>query len=102
MRTKEQIVAELKAEGILRDNYNNLNEGAPDGYNPHEDRLTHLSEELIRIEKEQSPLTSDLAGERAWFNAQGFTGAELQRANTACLERGYSLSELQAAVKASS
>lgn len=99
MRTKDQIIEDMKSEGVKRDRYNAINnEGATDGYNPHEDRLSELSEELQAL-PDDGPLTTDLAGERAWFNAQGFTGADLQKANKACLARGYSLAALQAAAK---
>ena len=99
MRTKDQIIEDMEAEGIKRDRYSAINnEGATDGYNPHEDRLGELIDELMAL-PDDGPLVTDLAGERAWFNAQGFTGADLQKANKACLSRGYSLSALQTASK---
>ena len=100
MRTTTEITTEMQAQGKLRDQYNMTNnEGATDGYNPHEDRLGELSDELATARKNESPLTNDLQGEREWFNSQGFTGQDIQKANQSCLARGYSLSELQAACK---
>ena len=101
MKTEATIITDLKTEGILRDQYNRrMNEGATDGYNPHEDKIAALSAELYLIQSARCPLKLDLAGEKAWFNGQGFTGADLQSANNACLARGYSLAGLQAACKA--
>ena len=101
MKTESNIINKLKAEGILRDQYNRrMNEGATDGYNPHEDKIAQLSEELYVIQSARCPLKLDLAGEKAWFNSQGFTAADLQSANNACESRGYSLADLQAACKA--
>ncbi|MGB4114548.1 MAG: hypothetical protein WBK15_16075 [Yoonia sp.] len=65
-----------------------------------ESEIEALSAELQEARAAISPLTLDLAAERAWFNAQGFTGRDLAAANTACIARGYSLSDLQAATKA--
>jgi len=101
MRTQHDITTEMQAEGKLRDQYNRVNnEGATDGYNPHEDRLGELSDELAAARENESPLKNDLQGERDWFNSQGFTGQDLQKANQACIDRGYSLAELQSACKA--
>jgi len=100
MRTQADIIQDMQAEGKRRDQYNRVNnEGANDGYNPHEDSLATLSDELAAARENASPLKNDLPGEREWFNAQGFTGQDLQAANQACLARGYSLAELQAACK---
>ena len=98
MRTIEEIKKDLQAATARRDNFcATINEGQG-GYLDESD-IERLSAELIAAERAQSPLVRDLAGERAWFNAQGFTGADLARANSACLARGYSLADLQAACK---
>ncbi|MEI8293006.1 MAG: hypothetical protein WCG66_03645 [bacterium] len=98
MRTIEEIKKDLQAATARRDSFRaTINEGQG-GY-VHETEIERLSAELITAERAQSPLVRDLAGERAWFNAQGFTGSDLARANAACIARGYSLSDLQSACK---
>lgn len=98
-RTVSEIEADLKAAGVKRDNFcNSMNEGQG-GY-VDESEVEALSAELIAASKAVCPLTRDLAGEREWFQRQGFTGADLAEANKACLARGYSLADLQAACKA--
>ena len=95
---KDQIEKAIKASGNDRNRFNRVNnEGATDGYNPFEARIADMASQLIEIEKAESPLVSDLAGEKKWFNAQRYTGADLQKANADCLARGYSLADLQAA-----
>ena len=89
---------DLKTLEGKRAAYNSFeNEGATDGFNPYEDEIAEKAEALMKEEKAKSPLLSDLAVEREWFNASKFTSAAV--ANTACLKRGYSLADLQAAVK---
>lgn len=101
MRTTSEIINEMNQVAKLRHSHNNLyNEGFRDGFNPHEDRLTELRNELFEAQKAESPLTKDLDGERAWFNAQKFTAKDVAKARAACLARGYSLADLQAAAKA--
>ncbi len=98
MRTIEEIKKDLQAATARRDIFcATINEGQG-GYID-EIEIERLSAELIAADRAQSPLARDLASERAWFNSQGFTGADLSRANAACLARGYSLSDLQAACK---
>ncbi len=100
-RTEKEIVTEMQSEGRRRDEWNRQqNEGASDGYNPHEDNLSKLSDELREVRAANSPLNLDLPGERAAFLSQKFTGKDLQKANAWCLDRGYSLADLQAAAKA--
>lgn len=99
MRTIEEINKDLKAATIRRDNFIAVQNEKADGYID-ETAIERLTAELIAAEKAASPLVRELAAERAWFNAQGFTGADLAKANAACLARGYSLAELQAACKA--
>ena len=99
MRTIEEIKKDLKAATIRRDNFRAVINENSGGYID-ETKIEHLSAELIAAETAASPIARDLAAERAWFNAQGFTGADLAKANAACLSRGYSLADLQAACKA--
>jgi len=94
-----EIEADLKVASRARQNWINIqNEGAG-GY-VDDTRIEALSQELIAAQKARSPLASNLSAEIAWFNAQGYTGLDLQKANKACLARGYALYELQAACKA--
>ena len=97
MRTIPQIEADLKAATAeLKAHRNLYNEGGS-GYDD-ESKIAALAAELVAAQAAASPLTSDLAGEQAWFNGQGFR--DLQAANAACLRRGYSYSDLCAAGKA--
>jgi len=100
--TSENIIAEMQAVAIKRDNHNSLyNEGRPDGYNPHESRLSELSQLLHIARSKESPLATreGIEAERAWAKSQGWTATNVQAANKACIARGYSLAELQAAIK---
>ncbi len=99
-RTVSEIESDLKAAGIKRDTFRSLINEGQGGY-VDESEIEALSEELHAARQSVCPLNTDLAGERAWFNGQGFTGRDLQAANKACLARGYSLAELQSASKAS-
>lgn len=98
-RTIAQIEADIKAAGIKRDNFRRIHNEGQGGY-VDESEIERLSAEYHAARKACSPLTLNLAGEKAWFNAQGFTSKDLQKANDACRARGYSLAELQAACKA--
>jgi len=68
-------------------------------YNFWDNKISAASDELRIINANSCPLVTDLATEKAWFNSQGFTGADLQKANAACRSRGYALCELQSACK---
>lgn len=97
IRSISKIEADLKAAAAKRAKFRStINEGQG-GY-VDETEIERLAEELSAARKASSPLTLDLAGERAWFNSQGFRCPST--ANAACLKRGYSLAELQAACKA--
>lgn len=98
MRTIEEIKKDLKAATIRRDNFIATQNEHGGGYVDESD-IERLSAELIAAQDAESPLVRDLAAERAWFNSQGFTGADLAKANAACLARGYSFADLQAACK---
>ena len=98
-RTVSEIEADLKAAGIKRDNFRRVINEGQGGY-VDESEIERLAAELTAAQKAASPLVRDLAGEKAWFNGQGFTGRDLAAANKACLARGYSFADLQAACKA--
>lgn len=106
-RTKNEIQSELTEARRAFDNYNNVQfEGhsTPDNayLNPHFDRIQALAAELGEIEQAEADakLSGDsLQAERAWFNGQGFTRPDL--AQKACRARGYNMSDLFAAIKAS-
>lgn len=98
MRSINQIESDITALRVQYDNWNNLqNEGAEDGFNPHANGFTRLAKELSDAQADVCPLKTDLAKERAWFNAQGFTRPDV--AQKACRERGYNMSDLKAACK---
>lgn len=98
-RQISEIESDLRAAGIKRDNFRRINNEGQGGY-VDESEIESLSAELAAARNASSPLTLDLAGERAWFNSQGYTAATIGQANAACLARGYSLSDLQSACKA--
>ena len=98
-RTIAEIEADLVAAGKTRNNFRSLHNEGQGGY-VDDSEIESLSAELAAARKASCPLTLDLAGERAWFNSQGFTSRDLQAANNACNKRGYSLAMLQAACKA--
>lgn len=100
MSTVSQIESDLKAAGIKRDNFCRVINEGQGGY-VDESKIEALTVDYHTARKAVCPLTLDLAGERAWFNAQGFTGKDLAAANKACIARGYSLADLQASVKSS-
>lgn len=96
-RSITTIESELKAATAKRAQFRStINEGQS-GY-VDESEIERLSAEIQAAKSAASPLVSDLAGEKAWFNGQGFR--DPAAANAACLKRGYSLADLQAACKA--
>lgn len=101
MTTQHRPIAtienDLRAATAKRDNYRQTINDGQGGYVDESD-IVRLADELTAAHYAASPLLRDLAGEKAWFNGQGFR--DPQRANKACLARGYSLAELQAASKA--
>jgi hypothetical protein len=105
-REIKEIEADLVEARKAFDQYSNVQfEGHsdPDNYylNPHHKKIEALASELAAAKAACSPLKTNLAAEKAWFNSQGFTGADMQKAQKACLARGYTVSELMAAAKAS-
>jgi hypothetical protein len=99
-RTISEIEADLKQAASKVNHFRKVINEGQGGY-VDESSVEDLTQELHAALAACSPLTLDLAGERAWFNGQKFTGKDLAAANKACLSRGYSLAELQAANKAS-
>ena len=107
MRTKSEIQKDFKAARAAFDQYAVVQfEGRsdPDNYylNPHHKKIEELAAELLAAE--QAELKDKLSGdslkaEQAWFNAQRFTRPDV--AQKACRERGYNMSDLFAAIKAS-
>lgn len=90
----------MQSVGKLRDRYNAVhNESSLGNYNPHEDRLAELGEELEVAMRAESPLSTreGIQREREW--AKGQNWGDLQKAQKACLARGYSLADLQSAIK---
>jgi hypothetical protein len=101
--TTNQLEAALATAGKNRAAYRATNLENGGGYNPYDAEIEQLSEQLSKITAatKSAILSGDsLTAEREWFKAQGFTAANLQAANTACLARGYTLADLQAAAKA--
>ena len=106
-RTASEVQAELVQTRRAFENYNNVQfegHGNPDNYylNPHHKAIEALAAELYEIE--QAAVAIKLSGdslqaERAWFNGQGFTRHDL--AQKACQARGYNMSDLFSAIKAS-
>ena len=102
-RTATEIQTELSTARRAYDNYNNVqNEGATDGFNPHLATIEKLAAELA--EEKKASVSDKLSGdsltvEKEWFNNQGFTRPDV--AQKACSERGYNMSDLVAAIKAS-
>ncbi len=98
-RKISEIEADLKVATKNRKNWINLQNEGGEGY-VDESVIESLVAELVDAKAAQSPLKTNLAGEKAWFNAQGFTGADMQKAQKACLARGYTVSDLMIAAKA--
>ena len=106
-RTKTEIQADLDQASRDFDAYNNLHNeghGDPDNayLNPHHDTIQALAAELYEVE--QAEIAAKLSGEslkaeQAWFNAQKFTRPDV--AQQECRARGYNMSDLFAAIKAS-
>jgi len=92
-----QIETQLAALGTGRRAYNALqNEGATDGYNPQDSKISTLAAELTALNAE---LTAEewtpevIASRRAWFNAAKFT-TPLAALN-GCRAEGFEFSDLQ-------
>jgi hypothetical protein len=96
-RTITEIESDLKSAATKRAQFRAVHNEGQGGY-INEREIEALTAELTAARNAASPLKMDLAGERAWFNAQGFRSPA--DANKACLARGYSLADLQAAAKA--
>lgn len=106
-RTATEIQAELTQARRAFDNYTNVQfegHGTPDNYylNPHHKTIEALAAELYEVEQAEvaTKLSGDsLKAEQAWFNGEKFTRPDV--AQKACCARGYTMSDLFAAIKAS-
>jgi hypothetical protein len=106
-RTKNEIQAELDQANRAFKSYANVQfEGHsnPENYylNPHHKTIEALAAELHKVEQAEvaAKLSGDsLKAEQAWFNGEKFTRPDV--AQKACRARGYNMSDLFAAIKAS-
>jgi hypothetical protein len=98
-RTIAEIEADLVAAGRQRDRFRAIINEGQGGYTD-ESKIESLIEELHAAQDAACPLNRDIAGERAWFNAQGFRS--VIDAERACRARGYSMQQLKDAIKAAS
>ena len=99
-RSITAIESDLKAAGIKRDNFRRVINEGQGGY-VDESEINQLTTELQAAKAAASPLATreGIESARGWAKAQGWTANDLASANKACLARGYSLAELQAAIK---
>ncbi len=99
-RPISEIEADLKSAGIKRDNFRRVINEGQGGY-VDESEIEHLAAELQAAKNAASPLATreGIEAAREWAKTQGWTANDLAEANKACLARGYSLAELQSAIK---
>jgi hypothetical protein len=99
-RATAQIEADLKAATAKRAQYRTLYNEGQGGYLD-DTEIERLVAELAAATAAASPLATreGIQAEREWAKGQGWTAANLAAANASCLARGYSLDELQAAIK---
>lgn len=99
-RTTTEIEADLKAATAKRSAFRAVNNEGQGGY-VDETEIERLAAELTAAKAALSPLATreGIQAEREWAKGQGWTAANLAQANAACLARGYSLADLQAAIK---
>jgi hypothetical protein len=99
-RPINQIESDLRTAGVARDNFRRLYNEGQGGY-VDETEIERLTAELRAARAAASPLATreGIQAEREWAKAKNWTSKDLQAANQACLARGYSLAELQAAIK---
>lgn len=95
-----EIEADLKAAAAKRSAFRSTNNEGQGGY-VDEAEIERLAAELQAAQAAASPLSTreGIQAEREWAAAQKWTARDIQAANKACLARGYSLAELQAAIK---
>lgn len=96
-----EIEADLKSAAAKRASFRATINESQGGY-VDDSEIERLSAELTAAKAALSPLSTreGIQAEREWAAAQKWTARDLQAANKACLARGYSLAELQAAIKA--
>jgi hypothetical protein len=99
-RNINEIKADLAIATTTRAQYRALHNEGKSGYSD-DKQIELLTVELLAAEKAASPLATraGIEAAREWARSQSWTAKDLASANTACLARGYSLSELQAAIK---
>lgn len=96
-----EIESDLKAAGLRRDRARLIHNEGQGGY-VDESEIVRLTAEWQAAKDAASPLATreGIIAEREWARATLSPATHDPRAaNKACLERGYSLAELQAAVK---
>jgi hypothetical protein len=99
-RPINQIESDLRAAGIARNKFRAVHNEGQGGY-ADETEIERLTAELRSARAAASPLATreGIQAEREWAKAKNWTAKDLQAANNACRERGYSLADLQAAIK---
>jgi hypothetical protein len=99
-RSITTIEAELRAATAKRASFRRVNNECGGGYID-ETEIEALTAELRAAQSAASPLATreGIQAQREWAKSQNWTGADLAAANAACLARGFSLSDLQAAIK---
>lgn len=99
-RTVSEIESDLKAAAAERAQFRAIHNEGQGGY-VDETAIERLTAELAAAKAAASPLSTreGIQAERAWAKTQAWTAKDLAAANKACLARGYSLSDLQAAIK---
>jgi hypothetical protein len=99
-RTVSEIEADLKAAAAERAQFRAIHNEGQGGY-VDDSQIVRLTAELAAAKAAASPLATreGIAAAREWAKGQAWTAKDLAAANKACLARGYSLAELQAAIK---
>ena len=99
-RSTAEIEADIKAAAVKRAKFRALYNDGQGGYID-DTEIERLTAELQAAKAAASPLATreGIQAEREWAKGQGWTAANLAAANASCLVRGYSLDELQSAIK---
>lgn len=96
----DDIGVDIATATATRAQYRALHNEGQDGYSD-DKQIEALAVELIEAQKAASPLATreGIESEREWARSQSWTSKDIASANNACLARGYSLSDLEAAIK---
>jgi len=99
-RNINEIKVDIATATATRAQYRALHNEGQGGYSD-DKQIEALAAELIEAQKAASPLATreGIESEREWARSQSWTAKDMASANNACLARGYSLSDLQAAIK---